>query len=381
MDPKEELYRKINEIVNRILEERRELVRKAWEEFETNLQESLHRFLTHLRVDFRPEELENLKERVPELPIPSEPSPEPTLELLYQGFRAIKQETSQARIITHLLNTLSNLVNRSLFFVVKEGQLFGWDGRGFAGFTEMDFRRVRFSLQSPTIMRDVLEREELYLGPLPSSPENQSLIEKFIGEQPQQIMLVPVIIKGKPIGIVYADELPEKINIRRPKEIEMITGIASMMLEIAPLRTKYTREIKEKPAAEARPQPQSYVGRPSPSRTFEETKPGKPPIAEEEGLTPEEEGLTPEEEAALHEAAKRRARVLVSDLLLYHGDKIEEAKRSGNIYEKLKDEIELARMSYLRKVDPRVKKDYFYEELLNKIAGGDPNLLKGYPVQ
>ncbi len=374
MDPKEELYRKINEIVNRILEERRELVRRAWEEFETGLQESLHRFLTHLRVDFRPEELEKLKERVTDLPLPSQPAPEPTLELLYQGFRAIKQETSQARIITHLLNTLSNLVNRSLFFVVKEGQLFGWDGRGFAGFAEMDFRRVRFSLQSPTIMREVLEREEVYLGPLPPSPENQTLIEKFIGEQPQQIMLVPVIIKGKPIGILYADELPEKINIRHPKEIEIISGIASMMLEVAPLRTRYTKEMKEKPAAEPRPQPQSYEGRPSPSKTFEETKPGRPPL-------PEEEELSPEEEAALHEAAKRRARVLVSDLLLYHGDKIEEAKRSGNIYEKLRDEIELARMSYLRKVDPRVKRDYFYEELLNKIAGGDPNLLKGYPVQ
>lgn len=375
MNSKEVLAERVSQLIGQILEERRELLRKAWQEFETQIQQSLQQFLIHLRVDFRPEDQERIKELLSDLEMPV--APERKLEVLRTGIRAIKHETSQTRVITHLLNTLSKIVSRCALFVVKEGQLIGWDGRGFEDLSENDFKKIRFSLASDNIMRQALEREEIYKGPLPSGKDDLILIEKFIRDEPAEIMIVPMIIRGRPIGVIYCDEIPEKRKIRFPQEIEIMVDYATLMIEVLPSRTKRITTTAPK-LTTAKVESVREPAKEPITSGFEKTKPGKTGPIE---LEVEEKELPPEEEALLHEVAKRRARVLVSDLILYHGEKIEEAKRSGNIYEKLKDEIELARMSYLRKVDPRVKKDYFYEELLNKVANGNPSLLKGYPVK
>lgn len=85
-------------------------------------------------------------------------------------------------------------------------------------------------------------------------------------------------------------------------------------------------------------------------------------------------------EEALHEEARRLARLLVSEIKLYNEEIIEEGRRSGNIYERLKDDIDRSRQMYEERIDPRLKaggNDYFRQELVQRLAGGDQRLL-GY---
>ena len=87
-----------------------------------------------------------------------------------------------------------------------------------------------------------------------------------------------------------------------------------------------------------------------------------------------------EGEEALHEEARRLARLLVSEIKLYNEEIIEEGRRSGNIYERLKDDIDRSRQMYQERIDPRLLesgKDYFRLELVQRLAGGDERLL-GY---
>jgi hypothetical protein len=87
-----------------------------------------------------------------------------------------------------------------------------------------------------------------------------------------------------------------------------------------------------------------------------------------------------EGEEALHEEARRLARLLVSEIKLYNEEIIEEGRRSGNIYERLKDDIDRSRQMYQERIDPRLLesgKDYFRQELVQRLAGGDERLL-GY---
>ena len=92
------------------------------------------------------------------------------------------------------------------------------------------------------------------------------------------------------------------------------------------------------------------------------------------------ESSIPGGEEALHEEARRLARLLVSEIKLYNEEIIEEGRRAGNIYERLKDDIDRSRQMYEERIDPRLLEgdsDYFHQELVQRLAGGDDRLL-GY---
>jgi len=81
---------------------------------------------------------------------------------------------------------------------------------------------------------------------------------------------------------------------------------------------------------------------------------------------------------ALHEEARRLARLLVSEIKLYNEELIEEGRRDGNVYERLREDIDRSRQMYDERIDPRVRdsgEDYFKQELLQRLAGGDPDVL------
>jgi hypothetical protein len=75
-----------------------------------------------------------------------------------------------------------------------------------------------------------------------------------------------------------------------------------------------------------------------------------------------------------HEEAKRLARLLVSELQLYNEEEIDEGRRQGNVYRFLKEHIDKSRMLYEERVDERIRRstDYFREEMVKSLAGGDP---------
>ncbi|MBZ0113762.1 MAG: hypothetical protein K8J08_14955 [Thermoanaerobaculia bacterium] len=83
------------------------------------------------------------------------------------------------------------------------------------------------------------------------------------------------------------------------------------------------------------------------------------------------------ETTALHEEARRLARLLVSEIKLYNEEQVDDGRRNGDIYSRLQDDIERSRQMYRDRVDSRVGTDvdYFQQELVNILAGGDPNAL------
>ncbi len=84
-----------------------------------------------------------------------------------------------------------------------------------------------------------------------------------------------------------------------------------------------------------------------------------------------------EENAGLHEEARRLARLLVSEIKLYNEEQIEEGRRQRDIYPRLQDDIDRSRQMYEERVDPKVRDevDYFQQEMINILAGGDAGAL------
>jgi len=82
---------------------------------------------------------------------------------------------------------------------------------------------------------------------------------------------------------------------------------------------------------------------------------------------------TSETEQRAHNDARRFARLLVSEIKLYNAAKVTEGRRSFDLYQRLKDEIDRSRKVYDKRVSPAVanKFDYFYDELVQTLAEGD----------
>jgi hypothetical protein len=107
-------------------------------------------------------------------------------------------------------------------------------------------------------------------------------------------------------------------------------------------------------------------------------RPQPPPAARPAAPPPPPPGpaLSPEEQKA-HEDAKRFARLVVSEIKLYNEAKVNEGRRQKDIYERLKEDIERGRQMYTDRVAAPVREatNYFYDELVRILAGGDASAL------
>jgi hypothetical protein len=83
------------------------------------------------------------------------------------------------------------------------------------------------------------------------------------------------------------------------------------------------------------------------------------------------------EEQKAHEDAKRFARLVVSEIKLYNESKVAEGRRNKDLYERLKEDIERGRQMYSDRVAPNVRDatNYFFDELVRILAGGDASAL------
>lgn len=89
-----------------------------------------------------------------------------------------------------------------------------------------------------------------------------------------------------------------------------------------------------------------------------------------------------DEERRFHNDARRFARLLVSEIKLYNEQKVRDGREQGNLYERLREEIDRSRQMYDKRVAANVasRYDYFHHELVNTLAEGNSDKLGGgYP--
>ena len=80
---------------------------------------------------------------------------------------------------------------------------------------------------------------------------------------------------------------------------------------------------------------------------------------------------------ALHDEARRLARLLVSEIKLYNEEQVLEGRRNRDLYARLKEDIDRSRQIYEERVHDSVRAevDYFHQELVRSLGGGDARAL------
>lgn len=90
------------------------------------------------------------------------------------------------------------------------------------------------------------------------------------------------------------------------------------------------------------------------------------------------EGRNAEDDSEEDVSARRYARLLVSEIKLYHEPAVVEGRRDRDLVARLGGEITRARVMYEQRVPPHVREraDYFQEELVKTLANGDASLVE-----
>ncbi len=191
--------------------------------------------------------------------------------------------------------------------------------------------------------------------------------------------------------VISAEELIRSFNIDINRKIPDLEQETENFLDITETAGKEAEDIEE--AGEEEQETWTESADFEIEIPVEESLVSELDSEEEEVLAEAKEAVTPAEsepqleepitEKDLNEAVEEFeealsfARLLVSEIKLYNEDSVEEGRKNGDLYSRLKEQIDLSREVYEARIadEVRTEKDYFGEELVRILANGNTKLL------
>lgn len=258
----------------------------------------------------------------------ADPEPDGRPERLLDAVRAI----DRARTLSDILDTLAACAgreaSRAAVLLVRDGELRGWRFIGFDP-SFANGSAIEIPLRDAGVIADAIERVGAATADAPA---------RFAASDAVRAYAMPVAIAGDIVAVVYADDPADgEPPIAGDAAIEVLARHASRAIE-AHVAFAATRMLAEPVDA--------------------------PPAAAE----------ADDAEAS----ARRYAKLLVSEIKLYHEPAVVAGRRDRDLATRLGGEIARARVLYEQRVPSGVRQrsDYFRDELVRTLANGDPTLLQ-----
>jgi hypothetical protein len=160
-----------------------------------------------------------------------------------RGFASLKSIMMQMRdssltftgeITLMLLRYAAELVNRSVLFAVRPSELIGIGQFGIeldAESADARVRQIRIPVDEISVLQEVIKTGEPYRGRLINSPWNTYLMQQLGGRMPREVFAAPIIVDGKPMAVIYGDNLPEETVIGPIEGLELLMIEASLIIE------------------------------------------------------------------------------------------------------------------------------------------------------
>ena len=325
---------------------------------------------------------------------------------LLKAISAIQSGTTQREILRSLLDNTVRYSGRAALFVIKAGAATGWQGRGFT-------RDGDDTIKDFALNVTVGVPEQALRSRMPFSGTTHDVDPGFVTEfgapVGDQVLVLPLLLKEKVAALVYADAGTEGGGKLDAAAVELLVLVTSAWLEVASLRKQALKEEKEEPAeapgekAESAPLPShpapahsdpfaahapkhvAPVSDPVPVPAVELEQPAAvaqaEPVVTAAAAAPAPAtdafaNLSPED-ADVHRKAHRFARLLVDEIKLYNQVKVTEGRKSKDLYDRLKEDIEKSRITYQKRYGNTAAggADYFSQELVRSLAEDDISIM------
>jgi hypothetical protein len=491
MGEREDRLRRLESEIERRLVERFAAIRDEFDRLRLESDRRWASFVSHFDQDFRgivPPELAGGAEpsALDSKGLPDRPAGTGLLSI--EIARNLDDAGNQVEALHRFLELCRRHASRAALLISKAGSLIVWKATGFSehGGNDDAARRLTLPLDGGALSR-VLEGSSFRLA------KGNDVSQRLGASNASAAVLVPMVVKEKVSGAVYADCTPEEASRFDPESIAFLTFLAGLFVDrlagrkLKPAPALRPLEPLEAPGASdtsprmpspvveasasasegessspgrvfdasdsshgptAAPPPPRFEPefgepeelRPAPAPAPErerELEPGKPATAESEPSLayPEDEPAPPVRRvpdlrhepprrptaaptptpaptparptevapkkapepaaaeagsrpsvgarklagplAALEgderrEEARRFAKLLVSEIKLYNEKAVNEGRQQGNLYGRLKEDIDRSRQMYDERIpeDVRSSSNFFYEELVRILAEG-----------
>ncbi|HKD20285.1 MAG TPA: hypothetical protein VKG23_20725 [Thermoanaerobaculia bacterium] len=317
--------------------------------------------------------------------------------------RALDQAGTQVDVLHRYLDECRRYCSRAALLVARGGSIGAWKAVGFSqhGSDDEAVRQISIPLVEGGVLSRVMTGTALRLH---SSNEMSSMLR---ATRIADAVAIPMVVREKISGALYADVVlgdEDRFDADALGLLTFLAGLvvdrlASRKLKPAPALRALESAKKAEPAGmwmDAGPAaPEAAVETPPPPPAPDEPAPpptpppaapsGEIPAAEPRFVAPEPSRPTSETSRRLsgplaevaqgderREEARRFARLLVSEIKLYNERAVLEGREHGNLYERLRDDIDRSRQMYEERIpqDVRSETNYFYEELVQILADG-----------
>ena len=256
---------------------------------------------------------------------------------------------SQSDLLKRLLDALATLAERSAVFVLKQGLASLYAHRGFG--TATPPKAVAVAIPA--------ELESMIQGQAPShrrkGPGYTTLIASMSGFEAPDAAIFVLRHRKRAVALVLVDS-GQRQSLEQPGQARALVLVASAML------ASLSAGKEEDSRARSTPEP------PSPP------PPQIPPA-------PTEPSAPVELDAKTRAAAERLARVLVGDVELYFPAKVSQARAQGNLYGRLRDELERSRATFVERFGEEVEARYriFTTTVIQRLCAGEISKLGAAP--
>ena len=288
-------------------------------------------------------------------------------ERLLHAIRGIDRATSLSEILDTLLGAAGREASRAAILLVRGTTLVGWRFVDAAGsgsaFEAANATALTLEIADAS---DAASRalgvlgDAVRTGAAASSDTSGGLSQPpFDLPDGRERVALPIPMSGQVVAVLYADQgaaddSDRDVAIAWPSTLEVLTRHAARSLE-AQTAFKAARILTERPDVAAPEIQGIFTGSPAAS----DAPPYEPRAGNDE------------------EAARRYARLLVSEIKLYHEPAVAAGCLERDLAGRLAGEIARARSQYEQRVpaDVRARTDYFDAELVRTLANGDATLL------
>jgi hypothetical protein len=276
----------------------------------------------------------------------------------------IQEANTQAEILRQLVEGCSKFAARVGLFVVKGGTVSGWQGTGFEN---NDLIKSTNLNAGRGLMTDAIG------GRVPAAGKASDFDASFLGAvkppAEDECLVLPLVMKDKTAALIYADGGTEAGGVFDPSALSVLTRFAALWLEGAT-----TRKSEASVSAVQETEPASapaVMASAAATAVTSPTAPATMPVAPSSS-----------DEADLHKKAKRFAKLLVEEIMLYNQAKVTQGKKNQDLYTRLREDIEKSRATYEKRYGESAvaSADYFNQELVRILADNDVSLMgDGFP--
>ena len=337
--------------------------------------------------------LRGVQSAMPEVPGTAVAPEGASTEGLLRAVSAVHAGTTQKEILRALLEAGSSFCERIALFVVKGSAASGWQGRGFGD--DEAIKDFALDMNCGPVAHAMQHR---VAAPANIAEMDRKFAERFGGPTNEQVLVVPLRLKEKIAGLVYADG--GSSGTLDATSLELLVVVTGTWLEVASGRKQAQKEDSEStadrqtgPTVQPIGTHQDPFSGHAPKHSWPMAPTGDVAARGPEANMPVMEApaahavaagaaaapavdlhaaLSPED-AETHRKAQRFARLLVDEIKLYNQAKVTEGRKHRDLYDRLKEDMEKSRATYQKRFGSTVAApgDYFQKELVRNLAEED----------